>query len=112
MICALLWMQSVSVSVCLQDIKLTSTISVDYSDYADVFLKKEVSWLSAHKKHKHAIEINEKESSHKSLYNLFNTELNILRKYLDNILVKSWIKHFINSVSALVLFVSKKKMKI
>ena len=108
MICALLWVQSVFISVHLQDIKLTLTISVSYSDYADVFLKKEVSWLSAHEKHDHTIEINEKESLHKSLYNLFKTELNILRKYLDNVLVKSWIKHSVNSVNTSVLFVSKK----
>ena len=108
MICALLWVQSVFISVHLQDIKLTLTISVSYSDYADVFLKKEVSWLSAHEKHDHTIEINEKEPSYKSLYNLFKTELNVLRKYLDNILEKSWIKHSVNSVSVSVLFVLKK----
>ena len=108
MICALLWVQSVFISVCLQDIKLTLTISVSYSNYADVFLKNEVSWLSAHEKHDHTIEINEKEPSYKSLYNLFKTELNVLRKYLDNILMKSWIKHSVNSADAPVLFVSKK----
>ena len=47
MICALLWVQSVSVNVHLQNIELTSAISVSYSDYADVFLKKKVSQLSA-----------------------------------------------------------------
>ena len=108
MICALLWVQSVSVNVHLQNIELTSAISVSYSDYADVFLKKEASWLFTHEKHDHTIEINEKESLHKSLYNLFKTELNILRKYLDNVLVKSYIKHSVSSVSASVLFVSKK----
>ena len=55
MICALLWVQSASINVYLQDVELTLTISVSYSDYADVFLKKEVSWLSAHEKHDHTI---------------------------------------------------------
>ena len=89
MICALLWVQSVFISVHLQDIKLTLTISVSYSDYADVFLKKEVSWLSTHEKHDHAIKINGEEPLHESLYNLSETELNVLRKYLDDVLVKS-----------------------
>ena len=89
MICALLWVQSVFISVCLQDIELTSTISVSYSDYADVFLKKEASQLFTHEKHDYAIEINEEESLHESLYNLSETELNVLRKYLDDVLVKS-----------------------
>ena len=54
-ICALLWVQSAFINVHLQNVKLTLTISVSYSDYADVFLKKEVSWLSAHEKHDHTI---------------------------------------------------------
>ena len=108
MICALLWVQSVFINVCLQNVKLTSAISVSYSDYVDVFLEKEASQLFTHEKHDYAIEINEEESPHKSLYNLFKTELNILRRYLDNILMKSWIKHFISSADISVLFVSKK----
>ena len=108
MICALLWVQSVFISVHLQNIKLMSAISVSYSDYVDVFLKKEVSQLFTHEKHDYVIEINEKESSHKSLYNLFKMKLNVLRKYLDDVLVKSWIKHFVNFMNVSVLFVSKK----
>ena len=108
MICALLWAQSVFISVHLQSVELTSAISVSYSDYADVFLKKEASQLFTHEKHDYAIEINEEESLHESLYNLSETELNVLRKYLDDVLVKSWIKHSVSSADASVLFVSKK----
>ena len=108
MICALLWAQPASVSVHLQDIELTLTISVSYSDYADVFLKKEASWLSAHEKHDHAIKTNGEEPLHEPLYNLSETELNILRKYLDDVLVKGWIKHSVSSADAPVLFTSKK----
>ena len=108
MICALLWVQSASINVYLQDVELTLTISVSYSDYADVFLKKEASWLSAHEKHDHAIKTNGEEPLHEPLYNLSETELNILRKYLDDVLVKSWIKHSVSPADASVLFVSKK----
>ena len=108
MICALLWAQSAFISVHLQDIELMSAISVSYSNYADVFLKKEASWLFTHEKHDYAIEINEEEPLHESLYNLSETELNILKKYLDDVLVKNWIKYSVSSVNTSVLFVSKK----
>ena len=71
-------------------------------------MKKEASQLFTHEKHDYAIEINEEESLHESLYNLSETELNVLRKYLDDVLVKSWIKHSVSPADASVLFVSKK----
>ena len=71
-------------------------------------MKKEASQLFTHEKYDYAIKINKKELFYKSLYNLFKTELNILRKYLDNILVKSWIKYFISSADTSVLFILKK----
>jgi len=37
-----------------------------------------------------------------------NTELMTLRQYLNNVLVKEWIKHFINSTDASILFIFKK----
>ncbi len=42
-----------------------------------------------------------------SLYNLSQNELAILWRYLDNALVKDWIKHSISPASAPILFVSK-----
>ena len=97
-----------SVNIYLQDIELMSAISFSYSDYTDVFLEKKVNWLFTHKKHNHAIKINREESSHNSLYNLFKMKLNVLQKYLDDILVKNWIKHSVSSVNTSVLFVLKK----
>ncbi len=52
-------------------------ISFNYTEYSDVFSEEEAEHLSTHAWHDHAIEINEDESSYKSLYNLFETELKI-----------------------------------
>ena len=42
------------------------------------------------------------------MYNLSNTELTTLRQYLNDVLVKKWIKHFIISTDAFILFIFKK----
>jgi len=64
--------------------------------------------LSAHEKHNHVINTNNENSLYKSLYNLSDKELQVLWNYLNDILVKSWIQYFINSVEASILFISKK----
>jgi len=69
------------------------------------------SKLSLHENHDHAIEITA-ELSYKLLYNLSNTELATLRQYLNDVLVKEWIKHFISSTDAFILFIFKKNNSI
>ena len=59
-----------------------------YDSYADVFSEENAGLLLTHKISDHAINLDEKESSYGSLYNLFNTELGVLRGYLENALVK------------------------
>ncbi len=85
----------------------TQTLLVELKEYENVFLIKSADKLSLHEDHDHAIKITT-ESSYESLYNLSNTELATLRQYLDNVLVKEWIKHFINSTDASILFIFKK----
>jgi len=83
------------------------TLLIELKEYKDVFLTESVDKLLLHEDHDHAIEITA-ESSYESLYNLLNTELVILRQYLDNVLAKEWIKHFINSTDTSILFIFKK----
>ena len=45
--------------------------------------------LLSHKVIDHAIDLNEREPLYDLLYNLFNTELEVLRTYLNDALVKS-----------------------
>jgi len=63
------------------------TLLVELKEYKDVFSTKNADKLSLHEDHDHAIEITA-ESSYESLYNLLNTELAILKQYLDDVLAK------------------------
>ena len=57
----------------------------------------------------HAIDlIKNTKSSYISLYNLFQKELAELRRYLNNVLNKNWIKFLMSFVNILILFVFKK----
>ncbi len=85
----------------------TQTLLVKLKEYKDVFSIKSVNKLFLHEDHDHAIEITA-ESLYESLYNLSNTELATLRQYLNDVLAKEWIKHFISSIDASILFILKK----
>ncbi len=76
----------------------TQTLLIELKEYKDVFLTESVDKLLLHEDHDHAIEITAK-SSYESLYNLLNTKLATLRQYLDDVLAKEWIKHFISSTN-------------
>ncbi len=83
------------------------TLLIKLKEYENVFLTESADKLSLHEDHDHAIEIIAK-SSYELLYNLLNTELATLRQYLNNVLAKEWIKHFISSTDASILFILKK----
>ncbi len=85
----------------------TQTLLIELKEYKDVFLTESVDKLLLHEDHNHAIKITAK-SLYESLYNLLNTELMTLRQYLDDVLAKEWIKHFISSIDASILFIFKK----
>ncbi len=76
-------------------------------EYEDVFLIKNADKLSLHEEHDYAIKITAK-SLYESLYNLLNTKLVTLKQYLNNVLAKEWIKHFVNLTDAFILFILKK----
>jgi len=65
----------------------TQTLLVELKEYENVFSIESADKLSLHKDHDHAIKIIAK-SSYESLYNLLNTELAILRQYLNDVLTK------------------------
>ena len=54
-----------------------------------MFSAENANLLLTYKISDHAINLNRKKSSYDSLYNFFNTELEILRDYLENVLVKN-----------------------
>ena len=83
-------------------------ISHKIINYTDVFFKKNTEKLSEYEKGDYAIELNEQDSSFKSLYNLLNSELKTFQEYLNNALAKKWIRHFISLAEAPVLFILKR----
>ncbi len=106
--CAFLWAVLKLLTVRLQGTATASSIPQAYADYADVFSESEAECLSAHKKHNHVIDNNEKDPSHSPLYNLSGKKLQVLQSYLNDTLVKGWIQHSVSSAGASVLFTSKK----
>ncbi len=92
---------------CITNTFETQTLLIKLKEYEDVFSTKSADKLSLHEDYDHAIKITA-ESSYESLYNLLNTELVTLRQYLNNVLAKEWIKHFISLTDASILFIFKK----
>jgi len=107
-ICTFLWSVLKLLTVCLQGTATAPFIPQTYADYVDVFSESEAECLSAHKKHNHVIDNNEKNSSHNPLYNLSDKKLQVLQSYLNDVLMKSWIQHSVSLTETPVLFTSKK----
>lgn len=76
-------------------------------EYEDVFSTQEAGRLPSHEGRDHAIETTA-EPPFGPLYNLSNTELAELRRYLDDALSKGWIQHSTSPAGAPILFVPKK----
>ena len=87
-------------------------ISEKFKNFEDVFSKEQANIFVSHQINDHVIELEDKELSYESLYNLSIKKLKILREYIDFILTKKWIQHFINSTKASILFVLKKNDKL
>jgi hypothetical protein len=86
----------------------------EFKDFDDVFSLKNERILTNRKKNvDHVIELkNDKQSSYKFLYNLFNFELKTFRLYFDDALTRDIIRHSINSIEASMLFILKKNEKL
>ena len=83
-------------------------IPKEFEEYADVFSSQNAGVLATHKSDDHAIDLEGSDPPHGPLYNLSNTELAVLREYLDDALAKGWIRHSVSPAGAPVLFVPKK----
>ena len=91
---------------------MTLSLSKKYAEYENVFSVENADILFSHKVTDHIIDLNEREPLYDSLYNLFNTELEVLRTYLNDALVKGWIQCSVSSAETSVLFVSKKNREL
>ena len=87
----------------------TSSIPEQYKAFQDVFLKKSAEMLLKHRPYDCAIDLQERsQPPFGSIYNLLQTELMELLKYIDENLAKNFIRHSKSPAGAPILFVKKK----
>ena len=88
---------------------LTAGAPEQYKDFEDVFQKKNANMLPEHRPYDCAIDLQEgAQLPFGPIYNLSQTELAELRKYIDKNLAKNFIRHSKSPASAPILFVKKK----
>jgi hypothetical protein len=87
----------------------TTSIPEQYKDFEDVFQKKNADILPEHRPYDCAIDLLEgAQPPFGPIYNLSQTELAELRKYIDENLAKNFIRHSKSPAGAPILFVKKK----
>jgi hypothetical protein len=89
--------------------KSSQKIFEKYKDFADVFDKMKANELLKHDSHDHEINTKSKMSSFESIYNLFVIELEILREYLNEFLIKEFIVSSFSSTKTSILFAKKSR---
>ena len=83
-------------------------IFFEYFDFQDVFFETKANILSKHGPNDFVINTQNKEFSFDKIYNLSQSELKVLKKYITEQLNKEFIVPFKSSAGAPVLFASKK----
>lgn len=77
-----------------------------YHEFVEIFSQKQADILLKHHMYNHKIQIkSEKQSEYNSLYKMFQNELKVLCKYLNENLDKEFIKASSSSATALIIFV-------
>jgi len=86
-----------------------SQLPPQYVDFADVGSEKDSAVLADHGPQDLAIKLTpESNPPHMPLYNLSQTELELLRKYLADYMARGWIRRSKSPAGAPILFVKKK----
>ena len=79
-----------------------------YSDFKEVFSEKNADQMSLHNKQNYKINIKNNKLNFELLYNLSTSKLQMLHRYINNNLVKNFIKSSLSSAEVLILFIKKK----
>ena len=88
---------------------VTPNIPTYYTDFLYIFSEEEVGILALHGDHDHEINIEPGKSPPlKLIYPLFQTELEIVQEYIQQVLDKGWIQPSTSPTGASILFVLKK----
>jgi hypothetical protein len=86
----------------------SSELPEKYWEFGDVFSEKEISQLADHSLIHYTINIGDAIFLYKFIYKLSETELKVLKKYLNENLEREYIQYFINPAGAPILFILKK----
>lgn len=79
-----------------------------YEEFRDVFSEEKANVLSEYGKHDHAIDLmNDRQPSYGLMYSLSETELTILKQYIEKHTINQCIQSFKNNLPR-ILFVKKK----
>ncbi len=100
-------------------LKITSFIdfvmllSLEYHDFLDVFSHELMNTLFERRLYDHKIQLQKSKTSiFESLYDMSQDELQVLKKYLKNNLIKDFIQVSSFSAISLILFVKKSSKKL
>ena len=100
-------------------LKITSFVDsvtlllLEYHDFLDVFSCELMNTLSERRLYDHKIQLQKNKTSiFKSLFDMFQDELRILKKYLKNNLIKDFIQVSFFFTISLILFVKKSSEKL
>ena len=75
----------------IKGVSIASVLLKKYTDFTDIFCTEKVEILLTYKINNYTVDLNKKELLYNLLYNLFNTKLRVLQKYLNNALIKKCI---------------------
>ena len=79
-----------------------------YSNFKEMFLKKDTDQILLHYKQNYKINIENNKFDFRLLYNLSASKLQMLHEYINNNIIKNFIKSSSSSAEALILFIKKK----
>ncbi len=89
-------------------IDFVTLLSLEYHDFLDVFSRELMNTLSERRFYDHKIQLQKSKTSiFESLYDMFQDELQVLKKYLKNNLIKDFIQVSSFFAISLILFVKK-----
>jgi hypothetical protein len=75
-------------AVRITDFTAEPKLSIEFTEFVDVFNIEKTGVLAAYSKNEYAINLDGSESSFEPLYNLSTKELKVLRTYLNDVLAK------------------------
>jgi len=77
-----------SLTIAVHVVSKTLMLSQQYDKYVNVFSEENVDKLLSHQDHDYVIKTERHKSFYDSLYNLSETELQVLKEYLNDVLAK------------------------